>query len=145
MAAAISTKAFDASAVFLTVSASIPSIVSANLAIPLPNGSKSSAKSAIEFPPVNQSVIPFITSAAVNNNIVSANALTPSIIVGSIFLAFFMNGLRFFIKSDNDVAIPGSPDITPSAKPPIKLPTNAPMPCPIFSSNGIPLSKKSSN
>ena len=106
--AAISASVLPAVAAFATTSPSIPAISSENCFIALPNGTSSSAKPVKEEPPVSQEVRPSRIFAAVRTRMVSARALTPSIIEGSIADAPCTNGWMLVMKPDRSVAICGN-------------------------------------
>ena len=71
--------------------------------------------------------MPFKSSAPQSIKIASAKDFIPSIAVLSIALAPSINPERLSIKSVRCWPIAGSPDIMPSARPPIMLPTKSPI------------------
>ena len=103
--AAISARVLPAVAAFATMFPSIPAITTENSFIASPNGTSSVANSDNDEPPVIQEVNPCKISAAVRMRMVSARALTPSIVDGLIWLAPSINGWIFVIKADKSAPI----------------------------------------
>ena len=105
---AISARVLPAIAALETASPSIPLISSENCFIAFPNGTISSAKPESELPPVNHEVSPSKIFAAVRIRIVSARALTPSSIAGSMEAAPSRNGWTLVMKPERSEPICGN-------------------------------------
>ena len=97
-----------------------------------PNDDIFSANEPRSLSPLNifftNDVIPFIISAPHSIKIASAKYFAPCIDSGFISFTPLINPSRLVMKSVRCCPIAGSPDITPSASPPIILPTNSPRP-----------------
>ena len=117
--------------------------MSENPTIPTPRDISCAANVVMFLPPSKNELIPLRKLAAVISNTISTMFLAADNISEFTSLTPSKNGLRFVMNCEMLVAMSGSPDITPAARPPTILPTNEPSPYPIFSSTGIAVSSHS--
>ena len=112
-----------------TASASIlPFTVSEKSTNPCPNCLSFPPNAAISLSPTSQLVIALRMLAPHIISNADAKFFADSVTDGSIPAIPVINPCALVMKSLRSLPIPGNPLITPSAKPPIKFPTNSPRP-----------------
>ena len=112
-----------------TASASIrPFTVSEKSTNPWANCLSFPPNAAISLSPTSQPVIVLRSSAPHNVSNADAKFFADSVTDESMLVIPVINPCALFMKSLRSLPIPGNPLITPSAKPPTKLPTNSPRP-----------------